>query len=263
MRWVCFLLAMLMAQMAHPATAMWSDLASARAAFDDGAFSRAAAAAREVGTAEGYTLAAHAEMARGDLIEPKGKARLECYRTALADARKALASAPDDPDAHLVLAIALGFVARGEGGLEAHMQGLGEEARKHIDIALKLAPDNPWAHAALGGWNLQIAYAGGSIGEAIYGASVKAGRRAYEDALRLDPKNTAIAYQYAVQLLGLDGDAHRRRAAELLDRVVAHRPVNALERLLRQSAESLKQALDRGETGEAMRLAEARLGDTR
>lgn len=263
MRWVCFLLALVLTQMAHPAAAMWSDLASARAAFDDGAFSRAADAAREIGTAEGYTLAAHAEMARGDLVEPKGRARLECYRTALADARNALASAPDDPDAHLVLAIALGFVARGEGGLEAHMQGLGEEARKHIDIALKLAPDNPWAHAALGGWNLQIAYAGGTIGEAIYGASVKAGRRAYEHALRLDPGNIAIAYQYAVQLLGLNGDAHRRRAADLLDTVVAHRPANAMERLLRKSAVNLKRALDQGDPGKAMRLAEARLGHTR
>lgn len=263
MRWLSFLLILVLAQMAHPAAAMWSDLASARAAFDDGAFLRAAGVAREIGTAEGYTLAAHAEMARGDLIEEQDKTRLECYRAALADARKAVASAPGDPDAHLVLAIALGFVARGEGGLEAHMQGLGEEARRHIDIALKLAPDSPWAHAALGGWNLQIAYAGGSIGEAIYGASVKAGRRAYDHALRLDPGNTAIAYQYAVQLLGLDGDAYRRRAAELLDEVVAHRPANALERLLRKSAANLKQALDQGDPGKAMRLAEARLGRAR
>ncbi|MGX1197502.1 hypothetical protein [Parvibaculum sp. MBR-TMA-1.3b-4.2] len=263
MRWVSLLLILVLAQWAQPAAAMWSDLDAARAAFDDGAFSRAAGVAREIGTAEGYTLAAHAEMARGDLIEEKDKVRLECYRTALADARKAVAGAPDSPEAHLALAIALGFVARSEGGLEAHMQGLGEEARKHIDIALKLAPDSPWAHAALGGWNLQIAYAGGSIGEAIYGASVKAGQQAYERALSIDPGNISIAYQYAVQLLGLDGDAHRRRAAELLDMVVAHRPANAMERLLRQSAVNLKQALDQGRPEKAMQLAEARLGRAR
>lgn len=256
-------LVLILVQAAGPAFAMRGDLASAQEAFDDGAFMRAADLARETGTAEGFTLAAHAEMARGDLVMSRSHERLRCYKSALAYARKAVAGAPDNADAHLSLALSLGLVARSEGGLEAHLQGLGDEARKHIDIALKLAPDSPWGYATLGGWNLQIAYAGGSIGEAIYGASVKDGVRAYEHALALDPGNVSIAYQYAVQLLGLGGTGHRHRADELLADVVAHHPANALERLLRQSAENLKRALDHGEADKAMRLAEAKLGDAR
>ena len=257
------LIALMLVLVAGPSYARPNGLAEARAAFAEGAFAHAATSARQTGSSDGFTLAAHAEMIRGDFLEPPGDARMGRYKAALADARKAVQKAPDDPEAQLALALALGLVARSEGGLEAHYQGLGEEARKHIDIALKLVPDSPWANATLGGWNLQIAYAGGALGEAIYGASVKKGISAYEKALRLDPGNVAIAYQYALQLLGLGGDDHRQRARDLLDEVAAHHPSNALQRLLRESAKNLKHALDRGDTEQAMKLAEVSLGSTR
>ncbi|MBC7101943.1 MAG: hypothetical protein H5U13_01775 [Parvibaculum sp.] len=121
---------------------------------------------------------------------------------------------------------------RGAGGIRAHFEGWGSQARGHIDRALAINGNNAWAHAALGGWHLEIVHEGGLIGAAIYGASVRAGIEAYE----------------------------RTRAEEFLDRLLAREPRTALEGILRNSALPLKEALHRDDRAEIARLVAAGLG---
>ncbi len=241
-----------------PVLASGPDLAAARAAFDAGNFARAAELARDLKTAKGDALASRAESVRGEFAA-EGDDRLKRYEAALADGRRALARNPRSAEAHLAIAISLGLAARNEGRMAAHFAGIGREARLHIDKALELAPENAWAWAARGGWNIEIAYDGGVIGRMVYGASIAAGVDAYERALVLAPRNMSIAWQYAFQLAGLGGE-NLPRANALLADIAGREPATALEELLRASALELKDALDRGDKAALARILAFRLG---
>lgn len=242
-----------------PAHAVDHSLATAQSEFDAGRFAEAAVLARKLRTAKGDALASRAEAVRGEFMA-EGEERLRRFQIALADGRRSLSRDPALPEAHLAIAVALGLVARSEGGVKAHFQGLGAEAREHIDEALALDDGNAWAHAALGGWHLEIVYEGGLLGATIYDASDVAGIAAYERALELDPGNISIAWQYAFQLAGLGGIENRARAAQLLDGIVSRGPADALEEILYSSAKELKQALDGNDRTEIARLVAESLG---
>ena len=242
-----------------PAHAADRSLAAAQSEFDAGHFADAAVLARKLRTAKGDALASRAEAVRGEFMMT-GDERLRRFEIALADARRSLSRDPALPEAHLAIAVALGLVARSEGGVKAHFQGLGAQAREHIDEALVLDEGNAWAHAALGGWHLEIVYEGGLLGAAIYDASAVAGIAAYERALQLDPGNISIAWQYAFQLAGLGGAENRARAAQLLGGIVSRPPADALEEILCGSAKELKQALESDDRTEIARLVAESLG---
>lgn len=244
---------------ASPLGALERGLAEAQSAFDAGNFAHAAALARKLRSAKGDALASRAEMVRGEFLST-GDERLRRFNAGLADARRAVARGPGVPEAHLAVAVGLGLVSRSMGGIKAHFEGWGSEARDHIDRALAINEDNAWAHAALGGWHLEIVHEGGVIGAAIYGASVRDGIDAYERALILDPDNVSIAWQYAFQLAGLDGETNRARAEELLGRLLAREPRTALETILRKSATPLRDALHRNDRREVVRLVATGLG---
>jgi tetratricopeptide (TPR) repeat protein len=221
---------------------------AARAAFTRGDFVEAIAVARLVGTAQGAALAARAGLAQGDFIASPATRR-SIFQQAEMDARLAIARDPQDPEGHLYLALALGFLGRLDGTLAAHFAGYAEEARQHIDRALALAPESAWAHALSGGWNLEIVRDGGMLGETLYGASLDKGIAAYRRALELEGGNTAIAYQYALQLLALGGAPHRAEALRELANALKTRPEDAapedaVEVLARRRAQRLKLALD-------------------
>lgn len=218
-------------------------LVAAREAFAQGDFRRAATLAHEAGAAEGEALAARAELADGDFVE-HGEASHEDFRQAAKSARAALQLDPDNVEGHLYLALALGFLGRLEGSVAAHFAGYPEEARKHIDRALELAPTDPWANALLGGWNLEIVNDGGVLAETIYGASREKGIAAYNYALALDPGNPAIAYQYALQLVAMGGAWPRAEAYQVLKTSLRAEPADAFQRFAWQRAEQMMLALE-------------------
>jgi len=242
-----------------PAYAAARSLAAAQSEFDAGNFASAAVLARKLRTAKGDALASRAEAVRGEFMA-EGEARLRRFQIALADGRRALSRDPALPEAHLAIAVALGLVARSEGGIKAHFEGFGTQARQHIDDALALDEGNAWAHAALGGWHLEIVHEGGLLGAAIYDASVADGIAAYERALELDPGNVSIAWQYAFQLAGLGGAENRTRASALLADMLARPSGDALEEILRRSAEQLQQALETNDKAAAARIVSEGLG---
>jgi tetratricopeptide (TPR) repeat protein len=232
-----------------PGKASEQGIAAAQAAFDGGPFVEAADLARSLHSAAGLALAARAALAQGDFIARSPPVRRALFEQAEKDARAAIALDPDHAESHLYLALALGFLGRMDGTLTAHFAGYAEEARANIDRALALAPDSPWAHALMGGWHLEIAHDGGVLGESIYGASVEKGIAAYRRALALDPGNAAIAYQYALQQIALDGAARRQEAQHVLAAALVHEPGDKFAALAHRRALSLELAL--GERNEA------------
>lgn len=223
-----------------------------------GEFREAAQMARELGTSEGMALAARAELAEGDYLAPRSSRRDEFERAAR-DAREAIALDPQNPDGHLYLAVALGFLGRIDGSIVAHFAGYAEEAREHIDRALAIEPANPWANALLGGWNLEIVRDGGPIGESLYGASLEKGVSAYKRALDLDVGNAAIAYQYALQLAALGG-SRRVEARRVLARTLLSHPNDASEILAYRRAEELMSVLDMRDEARLRGILRDRLG---
>lgn len=219
------------------------ELQPAREAFTSGDFLTAARLAHDGESAEAYGLAARAELAQGDFVAPPSDRRA-LFANAEADARHAVALAPDEAAGHLYLALALGFKGRIEGNIAAHFAGLAHDARSHIDRALELEPNNAWGHALDGGWNLEIVRGGGLLGETLYGASFDKGVAAYRRALKLEPRNAAIAYQFALQLLGADQSAYRDEAYRVLVPALKPKDENAVERLARRRAQRLKLALE-------------------
>lgn len=214
----------------------------ARKAFDEGAFLDAANLARPLGTSEAAALAARAELAEGDFRAPRA-AKRDNFKRAEEDARAAIERDPKNPEGHLYLALALGFLGRMDGSLAAHFAGYATEARRNIDMALALAPDSAWAHALSGGWNLEIVRDGGMLGESIYGASLEKGCADYARALELDPRNTAIAYQYALQLVAMGTASRWTEAMNILGSALDSEPGDVLEALSRRRAQRLKLVL--------------------
>lgn len=236
---------------------------AARDAYARGRFEEAAWLARSLGTSEGNALAARAELAEGDYLAPPSERRAR-FEQAEKDARAAIALDPQNPEGHLCLALALGFLGRLDGVVAAHFAGYADEARQHIDEALQLAPTNPWANALLGGWNLEIVHQGGLLGQAIYGASLEKGIAAYTYALALDGGNAAIAYQYALQLVALGGAWRRAEARQALSNVLDAEPADASGRFAHQRAERLKRALDTHDERELRAILADQFGaDTR
>lgn len=243
MSWRKYIFFILWLMLAQAGSAYADELDAARAAFTAGDFLNAARLAREGESADAYALAARAELAQGEFYAaPEDRRTL--FADAEADARRAVALAPDRAEGHLYLAVALGFIGRLDGNIAAHFAGLAHDARSHIDRALALDPDNAWGHALDGGWNLEIVRGGGLIGETIYGASFDKGIAAYRRALELEPDNAAIAYQFSLQLLSTNAATYRDETYRALVRALKSKDESAVEKLARRRAQRLKLALD-------------------
>ncbi|MDX2233135.1 MAG: hypothetical protein NW200_01440 [Hyphomonadaceae bacterium] len=161
-----------------------------------------------------------------------------------AHARAGAAADPDDAEPRLHLALALGMKARRAPLRDAVKAGYAREGRALIDAALRLAPASPWAHALDGAWHLEILRRGGRVGASLYGAERGAGLAAFERARALAPGDAAIAYQYAVALLELDGARGAARARALLAVAGACRADDAFEAAIAAQARQVAQILD-------------------
>lgn len=220
--------------------------AAAEHAFTQGDWRRAAGIAEALGTAPGDALAARALLA-GIGPNPDSRIALDDLARAEALARAAVAFDPELADAHLQLVVALGLKSRIHGDLAALIGGFAAEARTHIDAALDVAPDDPWAHALDGLWHLELVARGGALARASYGASIEDGLSAFARARRLSDGAPAIVTAYAIAILAVDRRRFRDDAQAALGAALAARPATALDRLAQARAEPLAAALERND----------------
>ncbi len=208
--------------------------------YQAGKYQQAIAAASAEDGAPGFTLASRAALADAVVRAPC----LDCLKRAEALARKAVARDPNLADAHVYLAVSLGYQARITGPVKARLAGDAEQAKSHLDIALAREPQNAWALAALGGWNIEIVRNGGAaLAGWLYGANVAAGLDCFARAFRSAPDNIVLRYQYALSLGGYDLSAHRGEIADALARAGSGPAATAYEMFAQARARELLAAL--------------------
>ncbi|MGH6877991.1 MAG: hypothetical protein ACREHV_11540 [Rhizomicrobium sp.] len=210
-----------------------------------GRFAEAEKAALAEGDAAGYALAARsdlaAEMMRAEPCSP-------CLAHAEGLARHAIDLDPKLAEARIEYVVALGYEARLMGTLEAHFRGFATKAKTNIDAAIADDPQNPWAWAALGGWNVEIAHdAGSALARWLYGASLKIGFDDFNKAFAAAPDNLVIRYQYALSLAACHDDTYRSAVMDALTRATGDAPESAYETYAQKCAKDLLAALKAGD----------------
>jgi tetratricopeptide (TPR) repeat protein len=217
-----------------------------------GKYEEAIRAGSDAGDAPGYATAARAAMA---IAAEKAVPCMECLQRAEKLARKAITVDGRNVAGRVYLAATLGYEARIVGLMTAKMRGYPDEAKVQLDKALSLDPDDPWALAARGGWNVEVVRAGGAfLANMIYGATLKAGFADFDKAFRVEPDNIALRYQYALSLSALDIETYRRQVEDVLRKVVKTKPATEYERFARWRAQELVDALRDDDMPEFRRL---------
>ena len=228
------------------ATATPALAAGADVLFDSGRFAAVPAAAAD--TAADQTLAARALLVVA-AYETGDKARaLSVIAEAERHADAAIKLAPDDVDAALQKAIAIGYRAkltRSPGGAKV--------ARAMMEKATLRAPKNALAWASIGGWHAEsVVTLGKFLAGTMVGAKAKTGLAGYERAVALAPDSPVFRTLYAISLADLDPDPARLRA--LLAPAAAGKGGDGFDRMMRDRARRLLAALG---TGDKDALADA------
>jgi hypothetical protein len=213
--------------------------------YEAGRYAEAEKAALAEDDAAGYALAARADLA-AEMMRPEPC--LTCLQHAQELAQHAIDLDARLPEGRIEFVIALGYRARLMGALEAQFKGFAELAKNNIEAAIAADPQNAWAWAALGGWNVEIAHdAGATLARWLYGASLKAGFEDFDRAFASAPDNLVIRYQYALSLAGCHDAAYRDTILEALSRAVAATPHGAYEAYAQKCAKELIAALKAGD----------------
>lgn len=210
-----------------------------------GRYEDAMKAGAAAGTAAGLTVAARAALADATT---RGEPCLECLRRAEDFASKAVAADPHLADAHVYLAVAMGYEARIVGPVWARAHNYPGRAKDELDRALTLDPNSPWALGALGGWNVEVVRTGGErLASWIYGATIDDGIAAFAAAFKSAPDNLSVRYQYALSLSGYDTDRFRHEIDDALARVAKAKAATAYEAIAKKRAAELALLLKSGD----------------
>lgn len=233
---------LLIGLLAGPAPA--ADLLQAQALYSAGEMRAAAALARRLGTADAYALAARASLVEAVYQADPGD-RAALLVRALEDAARALEIDPVNVDALIERALALGHLTEGDL-VGAQANGYAPEGRKLIELALELAPDNPWAHGLLGMWHLQVVrHAGPALGSSLYGANEQEGLAACARALGIAPDDPALRFGCALSRLQADPQRFGWSTLRELSRVIRLPARDAAERLVQAEAGRIARDLSR------------------
>ncbi|HYM18130.1 MAG TPA: hypothetical protein VEU06_06170 [Micropepsaceae bacterium] len=226
--------------------------------YRSGQYEAAIAKGETVGDDENLTIAAQAALAVTTL---KGEPCLDCAKRAEALARRAIAADPERPRAYVCLVASMAFESRIIGVYASQTEHLPDDARRALDKALMLAPDDPWALTAMGGWHLEVVRSGGRIWSRIlYGARLNDGIDYFKRAVAADPDNPLIALNYALSLSSVAFNNRRDEIRGALETAVKAMPHDAYEAAMKARAVKLKDLLEKNARGEYLALASSYLG---
>lgn len=235
---------------AMPAAA---DVASADAAFRAGKYELALQEAAGVASADAFALTARTLLAKamcGDR-EPS-RAILE---DAVAAADAALKLDPDHEEGRLQKAIALSLMLRPMSLNEANDTGYGPKAKALAEGVLADDPRNHYALGFLAVWHVEVHRRGGSLGAMVMGASLKAARANYAEAVRLAPNDAGLRWQWARALAAYDAKKYRTEIETELKAALAIDPATDLDRVMQGRAVTLLNVVSSGKPRDIQRTA--------
>ncbi|PKP80090.1 MAG: hypothetical protein CVT79_16710 [Alphaproteobacteria bacterium HGW-Alphaproteobacteria-18] len=234
-----------------------ADFRAASEAFRAGHYDRAFAEAGREQTADAHAFRARALLAKAMCGE--GDPPRSLIDQALSEAETALKIAPEHAEGRLQKAISLSLILRPMSLGEARKTGYGELSKALAEGVLVDEPGNYYAHGLLAVWHVEVERRGGRIGAAIMGASLKAGRSHYAEAVRLAPEDIALRWQWARALAALDARKYRSEIEETLQAALATDPATDLDRVMRGRAARLLEAVTSNRPKDVERLALAML----
>ncbi len=216
--------------MATPASAQ-----SLYAIYASGDYEAAIRAGTNANNAEGFAIAARAAMAQSAETPC-----LSCLKRAEDFARKAIAADPSQADGHVWLATALGLEGRITGIIRARLSNAPQEAKENLDAALIDDPRDPYALAAMGGWNIEIVRVGGAfLANTLYGARESEGLVLFDRAVAAAPDKVSVRYQIALSLSGYALERYRARIQSELSAALKAAPQTAYEKFIQGRAAEL------------------------
>lgn len=242
---IAFVLALALAPVPAAAEGAAS-MEAARAAQAEGRFLEAAELGAAVGMSEGYALAADCLAIHGRYAVEGKKAKKPVFERAMRAAEEAVRLDPENAEAWLQSAHAMGRFSRSIGTFQAIEEGYAERIRDALKAVLRLDPDNAGGHLSFGAWHAEIA-SHGFAARLLYGGSEEKALAHFERALELAPEVKAVSLEYAVGLLALDEDDNRDKARALLRSALALPARNAQDRLVHGDVEQALKALDSGD----------------
>ena len=171
---------------------------------------------------------------------------LECLKRGEAYARRAVAADGQAPDGHVWLAASLGYETRIVGVVRARLDNDPAQAKEHLDAALKVEPDNAYALAALGGWNVEIGARGRKFPGAANCTTPAWSRDSHCSIVRCAwrPAMSAVRYQIALSLAGLDPETYRSRVENELDAAIHAAPETAYEKFVQGPSRGIAGAVE-------------------
>lgn len=245
-RWVALALAGAMVARAEAAPD-----GAAYAAFVAGDYEKSVELALTAKGAENHALAARAVNALAYFEDGRKETRKLADR-AVGYAELAMKEDPRLPEAHLQAAIGEGLRAAKTAPARAFLLGLPNRVRKHLDDAIRIDPNNPWALSTSAAWRMEVARRGGAK---AYGAVPEEGFAEFRRARDLAPSNVVIAYECSLRVLASGRAEWRAFGLECLDAALAAAPATAFENGVARRAQGFKAAIDKGAAAEAAFIA--------
>jgi tetratricopeptide (TPR) repeat protein len=158
--------------------------------------------------------------------------RSDLLQAAIERGEASVEQLPEYPNAHYMLALALGRHGQDISILKAVAAGLATRVRNHLERTLALEPRHAEAHVALGLYHSElIGKLGGLAAAFTYGASKDKALEHFRLAIKLAPGSPIVHIEYANGLLLLDAEGGRAMAEKLYAEAASHKPADAMEQL--------------------------------
>jgi len=134
------------------------------------------------------------------------------------------------PNAHYMLALALGRYSQELSIVKAAAGGWATRVRTHLERAIALEPSHAEGHVAFGLYHAELVGTLGKIAASLaYGATQDGALEHFERAMELAPASPIVRIEYANGLLRLDDRKNRKRAQELYGQAARFVPKDAME----------------------------------
>jgi hypothetical protein len=210
---------------------------AAWALYHAGEFQKARDAGLKAGGA-GITAANKAQAIYANYLEKSEKTKLALLMEVVERTEAQLAEDAKNPNAHYLLAYALGRYSQGISVAKALAQGYGGKVKSALETAIKLQPKHADAHIALGAFHAEVIDKVGKLLGRTQGADAATGLAMYKQALKLNPASAIARVEYANGLVMLEGDKKMKEAEKLYAEAAACKPMDAMERLDVEMAKS-------------------------
>lgn len=181
---------------------------------------------------EGHAVANKATGMYASHLEEDQGLQIECFKTAIARAEKAINAFPEQANAYHFYAFNLGRYSQSISIVKALKQGIGGKIQGALTTALELKPNHADAHTALGLYHAEILdKVGKLIGGMTYGASEKQSIKHFKTAVELAPDSPIALIEYGNGLYLMHGDSRIDEVSELYEKATELTPRDAVEKL--------------------------------